>query len=239
MTKCFLCEKEKKLIDAHVIPKWAFRHLYPEDPESKRQSLVLVSKEGQIRRPIGPYDSDILCAECDNLLGNYDSYAKTIFLDRQLKIKNELSYIIEDVDFHKLQLFLVSVFWRASISNKIEFERVSIGPYENRIKPLLLDPGKISLLENYEFIVTKFDEGELPQDVVNKNVQIPHTQKIGGVNVGVLYLPRGLKIFLKLDQRNFPTHARKLSQYRQEGLIVARLGNYSDSLEFKSMLDIV
>ncbi len=44
---------------------------------------------------------------------------------------------------------------------------------------------------------------EQPLNVVNKNIQIPYTQKIDGINTAVFYLPKGLKIFIKIDKRNF------------------------------------
>lgn len=242
MDICKLCGQNKKLIESHIIPKWAFRYLYPEDPELKKQSLILIGKGSEIRRPIGPYDNKILCMECDNFIGKYDNYGKNILLDSELKKRGEEAYVIQNVDFNKLRLFLLSMIWRASISNKEEFERVSIGIYENKIKEILLnemfDNIKMNI-DSYSFVITKFDIGELPKDVVDKNIQVPHSQRIEGINIVVFYMPHGLKIFLKLDKRNFSGSINKISQYTKEGLIIPKLGKYSESPEFKSMLDVI
>lgn len=242
MSTCKLCDKEKELINAHIIPKWAFMYLYPEDTKDKGAPLNLIEKDKHTRRPIGPYDQGILCSDCDNYLGNFDGYAKGVFLDSDLERRGEEAYLIKNVDFEKLQTFLISVAWRASISGRDEFKNISIGPYEDKIKEILLSikNGQQDLsLTQYSFLVTKFDEGELPYNVVNKHVQIPHTQRIDGVNVAVFYLPRGLKIFLKIDKRCFPDNCEKLANYQKEGLIVARMGYYSESDEFKAMLSTV
>lgn len=240
LSQCKFCLKEKQLIKAHIIPKWAFSYLYPEN-EDNRIPLMLASKDGQVRRPIGPYDMNILCGECDNLLGKYDNYAKNIFIDGKLEERGEAAYLIKDVDFKKLQLFLLSVVWRASISGSPEFERISLGVYEERIREILISQESLNPvpLFNYQFVVTKFEEGNLPFDVVNKTIQIPHTQKISGVNVAVLYFPRALKVYLKLDKRKFEGSIEKVAIYQKEGLIIAKAGVYEKSDEFKAMVNII
>lgn len=172
----------------------------------------------------------------------FDDYGKTVFIDREIKLRSELSYFIADVDFHKLRLFLLSMAWRASISTREEFDRVNLGSYKSRLHDLFLKEKMGTtdyLLDDYQFVVTKFDSGRLPVDVVNKNIQIPHCQKICGINVIVFYLPKGFKIFLKLDKRRFPESLQKLANNNVDGLIIARLGDYAKSLEFKAMLNTI
>lgn len=243
MNLCSLCKLNKTLIQAHVIPKWAFKYLYPERPDGDNRSLVLVGKNiKEVKRPIGPYDPNILCKECDSFLGKFDEYGKKILLDSQFEVKSTESYIIKNIDFVKLRLFLLSVIWRAAISNREEFIRVSLGPYKEQLRKIFFDckngifsPG----IGSYHFVIAKYDVGELPPNVVNKNVQIPHVQKIDGINTAILYLPRGLKIFIKMDKRNFTGPINLLANYHQEGLIIAKLGDYSESDEFKSMAEVV
>jgi hypothetical protein len=242
MNTCCLCLENKKLIKAHVVPRWAFMYLYPEIPDGDNRPLILVGKgKKTLTRPIGPYDSEILCGECDNFLGDYDNYGKKILLDAEFEPRSSEAYLIKNVNFEKLRIFILSVVWRAAISDREEFERVSIGPYENRLREVLLNcKNKITdpNMYKYSFIVGKFEEGELPENVVNKNVQIPHTQKISGINTAVIYIPRGLKIFIKLDKRDFTGPLGLLANYQKEGLVIPKLGNYSESDEFKALLNI-
>lgn len=240
--KCRLCDLDKDLIDSHIIPKWAFKYLYPEDPEDKKKSLELISEGKSIRRRIGPYDQNLLCKDCDNFLGIYDDYGKKVLIETEFVKKTELSLVAKGVDFNKLQLFLLSVIWRASISTTREFERVSIGPYEERIREIILavkNGQQKDFIENHSFIVTKFETGTLPHDVVNKNIQIPHVQKIGGINVAVLFMPNGLKIIIKIDKRPFTGDLEKIANYRKEGLLIALMGNYADSHEYQAMLNAI
>lgn len=237
--KCKLCNEEKDLINAHLIPKWAYKHIAKVD---NKYDLILVEKGKQKRAPIGTYDQNILCKECDNFIGEYDDYAKKVILDKELKKVKEAFYIIKDVDIERFAIFLLSVAWRESISTKDESGRVKIGPYEDKIRNILIDRrsknNKLSI-SDYSFVLGKFKVGKLPDLVVNKNIQIPHSQKIQGVNVFVLYLPGAYKIYLKLDQRQFPSELERLFRAYSDSLPVLSLKEYSESDEFKSMLKVV
>ncbi len=146
------------------------------------------------------------------------------------------------MDIEKIRIFLLSVIWRASISSLEEFNRVKIGIYEDRLQGLLT---KIQLKQNidslvdYSYIVTRFGEGELSSSIVNKNIMLPHTQKVEGINVAVLYMPKALKIYLKLDKRKFPQNLDKISNYHNEGLLVINAKIYAESDEYKALLEVV
>ncbi len=87
------------------------------------------------KRPIGLYDQSILCATCDQIIGNYDDYAKTILIDQISLYKHSKNpcYIIPSnkINYIKLKKFFISLIWRASISKRAEYARVSLGPYED------------------------------------------------------------------------------------------------------------
>lgn len=236
---CKLCGENKNLINAHLIPKWVYKHIAKVD---NKYDLILVEKGKQKRAPIGTYDQNILCKECDNFIGEYDDYAKKVILDKEPEKVKEGLYLIKDVDIERFAIFLLSVAWRESISIKDESSRVKIGPYEDKIRNILIDRklenNKLSI-SDYSFILGKFKVGKLPDVVVNRNIQIPHSQKIQGINVFVLYLPGAYKIFLKLDQRQLPSEFEKVFRVYTDSLPVLPLREYSKSDEFKSMLEVV
>lgn len=241
---CQLCHKNKKLIKAHLLPEWAYRYLYEDIDDEKRDSLILVGiNQHHKRRPIGAYDKEILCAECDRLLGKTDEYGKQIFMNRNMVRypDSQHAYLIDDVDLYKIKYFLASVLWRFDLSDREEGQRVNLGPWGERIREFLLaeygDP-KYSPADCFSVTVTKFEtDPRVAESIVNKNIQIPHTQKIDGINVGVIYLPKGLKVFLKLDRRKYPENLQKLVDHQSNNLIVCSLGSYLDSQEFSAVLE--
>jgi len=242
MAICLLCRQEEVLIEAHIIPKWAFKYLYPNKEDFDKRALILVRKnKPNLKRRIGSYDSNILCAKCDNFLGKYDEYGKKVILDFPLESRSKEAYVIKNIDFSKFKIFLLSVLWRASISNLPEYKEFIIGPYSDRIREIIFDlkTGVINEgFNEYSFIIGRYEEGKLPSNIVNKNIQTPYTLKINGINAAVLYLPKGLKVFIKIDKRNFTGAIKKLTNYKQEGLIVAKLGNYVDSTEFQALMNV-
>ena len=116
------------------------------------------------KRPTGIYDKDILCKKCDNeIIGKYESYASKILhggeISDRLKIKVK-SFIqdtgagkltVENIDYKKFKLFLLSILWKAHISKNEFFENVDLGKkYSEQIREMLLlgNPGAETDFEN-------------------------------------------------------------------------------------------
>lgn len=131
---CKYCGKEKELIKAHIIPK-SFYQL------DKNNKYIGADVDGEVfSKDVqnGIKDSNILCKECDNLLGEYDKYAKEILFDKLPKHKKfeNLEYHLlsipeNDFDYKRLRKFFISLVWRASISNNKYTESINLGKYEN------------------------------------------------------------------------------------------------------------
>lgn len=130
---CRYCGKQKKLCQAHIIPK-SFYNL-------KNNSYFGISVDGKIdltKCQHGLTDSNILCSECDGIIGEYDKYAKQLLItdirNNQTinfkTIQNGKIYCFSKTDFNysKLHKFFISLSWRASISQKTSF---SLGKYED------------------------------------------------------------------------------------------------------------
>ena len=131
---CKYCGIEKELCGAHIIPK-AFYHIHDH-------SYIGLSSKGSIdlvHFQSGLKDYNILCSECDRLLGKYDQYAADILknkllnhpmLPKEYSHKKVQLYLLtkNDFDYLKLRKFFISLVWRASIS---KICNVSLGQYEN------------------------------------------------------------------------------------------------------------
>ncbi|MDZ7741060.1 MAG: hypothetical protein U5Q03_04740 [Bacteroidota bacterium] len=90
--------------------------------------------------PNGFYDSNILCEECDNkILGNLESYSSIVLgeesgnqdlyptYEKKInQIKSEI-FTFRKCKLFKIQTFLLSIIWRASISRQKIFDSVSLG----------------------------------------------------------------------------------------------------------------
>jgi hypothetical protein len=77
--KCRFCEKESKLIKAHIIPEVFFRLARGDDMLTN----ISTGKRPQ-KSPIGAYDKGILCADCEKCFGEADSYTASFLIDPPL-----------------------------------------------------------------------------------------------------------------------------------------------------------
>jgi len=84
MPKCTLCNKNKKLIDAHIFPDFLYKYIYENNHEVQLLSFdksILVDDKNVNSKTIfsGEYDNNILCSSCDNeIIGSYETYGSQI-----------------------------------------------------------------------------------------------------------------------------------------------------------------
>jgi hypothetical protein len=194
---CRLCETEKPLIDAHIIPRSFF--LEHADPKQPNRLVTDRANTFPKRSPIGVYDSTILCAECEAFFSPYDDYGYRFFHPKEdyppvIDQGETLSYLVRDVHYSKLKLFLLAVLWRASVSTHEFYARVRLGPHEQRIRQLLLakDAGP---LDEYSIVIGRFDYSSALVPIL-----CPAITRLGGFEFYEL-LFNGFLVFVKIDSQ--------------------------------------
>ncbi len=156
MKICLWCnEKYTKLAKSHIIPKAFFNY------DGANDRLLVGKNEHKKRRPIGSYDSNILCLDCEKAYCHIDSKAHDILInifDESLILfqdsKDILAFQISKSYEKTIKQFLLYVLWRASVSKLPEFKNVKLGPYENKIKHALIE-NKDFLLDEFSFLAVK------------------------------------------------------------------------------------
>jgi len=213
---CKLCDRETKLIKAHIIPEKFFICLRSEKKAPELHSNVKNVYPKRI--PIGIYDKNILCAACDNKIGVWDNYAQNLLLgefseENAIHVNGEkVAYKIENYDFDKLKLFFLSIIWRASISSEPFYEKINLGPYQDVIKKMILnaDPGAE---DQYQVVLAKFSDPNI------KSILDPHMDKFDHVNFIRVYLT-GFVAYIKVDKRKCPGFMNDLFMRGNEPLIL-------------------
>jgi hypothetical protein len=226
---CKGCEKNKSLIDAHIIPKSFYMNLRSDSNHlDVFQSSIPERKSRSFK---GEYDQTILCKECDSVFEKSDDYAKKLLIDKfssfkELHQNNTLvGWDIGAIELGKLKHFFLSVLWRASITQRPFFKRVKLGPHENHIKNIVL--GKSEDIHNwYTIVLSKF----IPKagTSIEKTIMDPDFLKFNGLNYYRLYLA-GYTVWLKVDKRQSQDGMAKLEINDKQAFIVAR--DFSGSKE--------
>lgn len=229
---CRFCEQPTRLIKAHIIPEAFFRRLR----EGDRAPLLLKQRAHIKRSPIGIYDSEILCADCDGLFAPWDEYAQSVLspeLDHATEWANGTQvggWTIPDYRYDLLKLFFISPLWRASISGHDFYRRIRLGSLESVAKELIAkaDPGPP---EQFGVILARFQNPEAT------GIFDPHGDRLEGIKYCRFYMGRYVA-YIKVDSRPPSGGWLTLSMKPGEPLvIVAR--NLQRSKELNLMCEIV
>lgn len=230
---CKFCKEEKKLVKAHIVPEAFFRELW-----SGEKSPVLVDDSPNTypkKSPIGVYDKNLVCNDCETLFSDWDGYGQLFILDidsreRLEKNGSVIADIVKDFDYDKLKLFFISILWRASASTSDFYSKINLGPYEEKCKKMIMD--KNSGDEN-EFSV---NIARYP-DPAGKVIVEPHPERWDGINYCRFYLA-GHIATIKVDKRKSVNHMKGLMLKRDKPLFIPHKDIYK-SIEAELMLKVM
>ena len=197
---CRFCDQHKTLVRAHIIPKGFFRRL--RDGQNAPQLLSNVENAFPKRAPIGVYDAEILCGDCESRFGDWDQYAQELLAESpasSVKLHHNgqvAAWEVAKYDYDKLKLFFVSLLWRASVSVQSFYGRVRLGQHEAQAKELIVnqEPGSP---DDFAVTLSKFDH------ILGETILDPHPEKWEGVNYYRFYLG-GYVAYIKADKRPAP-----------------------------------
>lgn len=179
--KCKLCLKEKELLSqSHIISNLFYKSMY-----NKKHELIAVNSlniKQHKKMKSGFYETNILCESCDNeIIGKLETYGSSFFIgssnvkrNERPKINNSYTVVEKDcnvkvysnIDYTKFKLFLLSILWRASISNLDFFSDVDLGSkYNEIIRKMILNQDPKNK-EDYPVVVWQLEIGKLSESIV-------------------------------------------------------------------------
>ena len=200
---CKLCGKNAKLLKkSHVIPDFMYRGI----PDELNRMIVAELNSSNSKpkfQQSGYYDKYVLCSKCDNeVIGKLERYvAMLLFGGKSFKVpifENAISpdgvksVIIKDVNYRSLKLCILSILWRAHISNNKFFKKVDIGKNEKQIRKMLLTNDPKSENDFKISIVAIRNSEGLIRMVID-----PAVVKIGNGSVAIFFI-NGIFYFVDL-----------------------------------------
>lgn len=231
---CRGCSGDKKLVKSHIIPESFFRDL-----REGADYLKLISPLGEHskRSPIGVYDKEILCRDCEDRFQSLDSYAAKTLLDRERQKPiidggKVAAYRLSDIDCDQLKLFFVSLVWRASISKQPFYGKVNLGPLEKVAKNMIWNKDPAAK-DDFSFVLARFDGAQ----TISKAILDPHPERFFRIRYYRFYLG-GYVLYIKSDSRETPKTFDRLIPEANELIILSR-GNMEESKEFTAMVNVV
>lgn len=134
---CRLCGNIKNLCYSHIIPEFCFKPLYDEKGRLTKVSSNLSQKDRFLQKGLREY---LLCESCENHFSKWEDYAKEVLFGEVSKIISAKQGVltVRGIHYVNFKLFLLSLIWRMSISSLDFFRVVQLGPYETKIRRMLL-----------------------------------------------------------------------------------------------------
>ena len=149
---CKLCHSEAELQNSHIISEFQYEPLYDE---KHRFSVISVNPEQKDYYEQKGFREKLLCLPCETKLSRWESYAKKVIFEDEARLvgRDETFVRLGGISYHEFKLYLLSLLWRMSVSSLKYFSRVSLGPYEEKLRIRLLHetPG---LTTDYPCIIT-------------------------------------------------------------------------------------
>ena len=95
----------------------------------------------------GPYAKNLLCAECVNyVIGKFENFAcETLFYPKDtqepkvIEVENGVYSLKNKANYRKIDLFFISILWRASISSQTHQNKSILGTYQDYAKQAILN----------------------------------------------------------------------------------------------------
>lgn len=129
---------------AHIVPAGIGRLI-----RAKGSGNLKITRGRTEPTQLGIFDKNILCEACDNCLGKYDDYAiRHIRKFRQnCTRKPGNQFIHPSIDCERFSMFLLSVVWRASKSQRPALLPFSLGEFEQQIGDVIFGREKLDRLD--------------------------------------------------------------------------------------------
>lgn len=195
---CALCLKDADLQQSHIIPEFLYDAMYDE---KHRFNVLTVLPQGRNRIEQKGIREALLCRDCELKISKWERYASLVIKGGAPGVDgNRQGDVISvtGIDYSTFKLFLLSLVWRASVACDAYFERVQLGPHQERIRRML-DAGEPGPFDVYPciFFGLNSEPGETPGLMIQ-----PDKGKIWGHTTYHFVLP-GLKLAFFISSHRF------------------------------------
>jgi hypothetical protein len=150
----------------------------------------------------GIFDREILCADCDGKLGDLDNYAVTVcrLFRAKRTIADDGLFEMLNVDGNRFATFVLSVLWRASISNRIEVSKVSLGQHEADAGEVIFGAKPLAAMPDYQLLIARY----LRTGKFNPAGNFTYPARMTNELIGWYFSLNGFRILAKLSPTPLP-----------------------------------
>lgn len=135
MDTCALCLRKETLQKSHVIPNAVFKRIFRNN--NGQGIRFNDDKDSPIDLSSDSWWEYLLCGVCEPKLNDfYERYSLALFRGSKGNVsRHEHGVTFSGTDLTKLKMFLISIFWRAAVTNHPAYAKVYIPePWREQIR---------------------------------------------------------------------------------------------------------
>src|SRR5258706_10001678 len=231
--RCLLCGYERNLAKAHIMPDSMNRVLRRVLDDDSNSPMLTFDKLGKTKRyPMGTYDKQIVCGECDGGFSPWEKHATDVLFTQHtwsdLRYDRNgipLSYRLVNAEYKPLKLFMLSLLWKTSVSTLTFCRGVALDPTTNDCIGAMLRSGDPGTAADFAVRVCQFYRMDAALTFESRE------EDISGMHHVVMYLP-GYKLLVNVDDKRVALDPVVL---RPDGTILVKLLNFQGSPERRSL----
>ena len=237
---CKLCDRERELIQSHIIPDWAYGPAMANTGYALKIGFGMSAKGLPVET--GVFDKGLNCAACEKHFDNPERYAKAFLLDTDWASPAfrhpdapDQAHLLIAADATLLWRFFVGLLWKMSATNRHEFQSVSLGPVEKEARAIVVSGGSV-FSKRFCVIMSRFNGPLASHPVIDprRAVVAPSGCRLGGVRC-VRSFFAGMTSFIKTDQQSFPREMDQFALHRGGPVVVLRR-EFAGSAELRDMV---
>ena len=220
---------------AHIMPDSMNHELRKVLGDSPNSPMLTIEKDsGKTKRlPMGTYDKTIICSPCDGSFSPWEAHALDVLFKEHAWTDLQkdgrggpICYTLENADYAKLKLFVLSMLWKAAVSTQPFCAKVVLSEAKvEQLRQMLLakDPGGST---TFTVRLAQFYDMDAPMTFEPMNLTID------GIVYVALHVP-GYKILVQIDEQALPAdHDMVLTP---DAPIRVRLLNFQGSPERRAV----
>jgi hypothetical protein len=135
---CKLCKTTTKLCNSHIIPEFAYEHVYVY-PSKNNRRLQTISFEKNSEPKLTNMQKGIreylLCSECEGKFSKWEKLVVELLRNELSNYKSGFIYL--NVNYSYFRLFELSILWRCAITTHNDFH-FDVGEKHSEILRLML-----------------------------------------------------------------------------------------------------
>lgn len=144
---CALCLEDRPLQRSHIIPEFMYEPLYDE---KHRYNVLTVRLDNRDRIEQKGLREQLLCRNCEKHLSKFERYASLVIKGGAKGINGSRHgniVSVAGINYAAFKIFLLSIIWRAGVARDPFFEKVDLGPHQERMRAMIKDsnPGPFNL----------------------------------------------------------------------------------------------